>query len=221
MALTILYIGKEEVLEAFEKRAKKPYWAVFDKGINLYQYEDNDFEQSKEVLSEFLDLCVKRSYANPLTLKFCSESEEAYNSKSKSYGNFTFQSSNAAAPAPIFAGSDLQAYYMNEINTLKAEINAMKMKWDPIEEEEEEEEEEESDSMRLINGVSTILDHPLIAGLVAKLTSGQQQARTLAGTETDADIYIQMLFKKGVTLDHLRKLAEMPETKIKMLLTML
>jgi hypothetical protein len=219
MALTILYIGKEEVLEAFEKRAKKAYWAVFDKGINLYQYEDNDFEQSKEVLSEFLDLCIKRNYANPLTLKFCSESEEAYNAKSKSYGNFTFQCS-ASAPAPTYVGADLQTFYINEINALKAEINAMKMKWDPIEEEEDEEEEEESDSMRLLSGVNTLLDHPLIAGLVARFTTGQQQPRTLAGVD-NVDEYLQILYKKGLTPDHLRKLSEMPESKIKMLLTML
>lgn len=222
MALTILYVGKDEVLEAFDKRAKKPYWAVFDKGVNLYQFEQDDFEMSKEVLADFLDVCIKRKYANPLTLKFCSESEDAYSAKSKCYGNFAFQCSESA-PAPNFNPTDIQAYYMNEINTLKAEINAMKMKWDPLDEDDDEnEEDEESDTQRMINGVNTILENPLVIGLINRLTAGNARVNNLAGADLHkAEYYVQLLFEKGVTVDHLRKLSEMSEPKIKMLLSML
>jgi N-dimethylarginine dimethylaminohydrolase len=38
---------------------------------------------------------------------------------------------------------------------------------------------------------------------------------------TEVSQYVEALFKKGVTVDHLRKLSEMPAIKIKSLLMML
>lgn len=222
MALTVLYTGKDEVLEAFDKRAKKPYWVIFDGNHNLYQYEGEDYEDSKMILNDFLDHCIKKNYQNSLTFKFPSISEDAYTKNVKAYSSFVFDVTAKQNNIPITAGNELQAYYLNEINSLKAEINAMRMKWDPIEDEEEEEEDEESETQRMINGVNTILENPLVIGLINKLTAGNTRVNNLAGTDLHkAEYYVQLLFEKGVTVDHLRKLAEMPQTKIKMLLTML
>lgn len=220
MALIASYLGKDEVLSAFEKKAKVPYFSIWDGTRVIVQYNEDDFEEAKEIISDEFDLRVKRNYTNVCVLKLHPEKEKVYSTKSTTVANLYF---TWLDNQPVHIdNTNVNAILLNEINSLKAELNALKMKQDDEEDEDEEDEEEDDKGMSYINGIKDIMDHPLVAGLVNGLMSGRgQRVNNLAGTEGDIDECIQTLFKKGVTIEHLRKLAEMPTAKIQMLLSML
>ena len=222
MALIASYVGKNEVLNAFEKRAKVPYFSIWDGTRIIVQYNDDDFEEAKEIISDEFDIKCKRNYTNICVLKLHSEKEKVYTAKSLTTANLYFSWLDTIQPQPInvSTGADMNAFYINEINNLRAEINALKLKEDNEEEEDEEEEDKNG-----LGQIGDILNHPLATQLVGWLTSNinnGQRVNNLAGVEEQtAQQYVQMLFNKGVTIEHLRKLAEMPQAKIKILLTML
>lgn len=220
MSLIARYIGKDEVLYAFDKKAKHPYFSIWDKSQCIVQYAGEDFEEAKEIIEDEIDISIKRNYTNTLTLKLHPEKEKAYTTKSPTYANFAFVCQNTLPATMPHVNNDVTMFYANEIQNLKAEINALKMKEEP-EEDDDEEEEEENKGMALINGVNTLLEHPIVAGLIARWTNGTAPVRNLAGVNSSVDECIKTLFSKGVTVEHLQKLADMPEPKIKMLLSML
>jgi hypothetical protein len=59
-----------------------------------------------------------------------------------------------------------------------------------------------------------------ISGLIGSFMVKKPMVTSLAGID-DLDTILQTLFSKGVKLEHLKKLAEMPEDKISMLIQML
>jgi hypothetical protein len=79
--------------------------------------------------------------------------------------------------------------------------------------------------------IGAALEHPVVSqiltGLAAKLfnNTNTNKPMALAGTETPNTVtleqIIQTLYSKGVTIEHLYKLSQFDEAKIKMLLTML
>lgn len=212
------HTGKNAVLSFFETEAETPYFSLWVKSQKQTQYNGSDMDKAVEKLEHWLDIYEKENFDKIVTLKLHIDKEKDYTTKSAVLSQIYFK---IGETKPLPQTNDFNAYYINEINNLRAELNALKLKEQP-EEEDEEEDEEESQTQKTINGVLGALEHPVIAGLLTKMFSGSQPVRNLAGVnEETADEYVQMLFKKGVTLEHLRKLAEMPEAKIKMLLTML
>lgn len=215
------HIGKNAVLSFFETEAETPCFSLWVKSVKQTQYCGDDMDKAVEKLEHWLDIYEKEKFEQIVILKLHNEKEKAYTLKSPVLSQIYFKISDSK---PVPQGNELNAYYINEINTLRAELNAIKLRELPEadEDDEDDEDDEESETQRTINGVKEIIEHPLIAGLIGKWINGNQPVHNLAGVEHNtADEYVQMLFKKGVTLDHLRKLAEMPEAKIKMLLTML
>lgn len=220
MALIPRYIGRDEVIEAFEKKAKQPYFSMWDKSAPICQYNGDDFNEAIEMIEDEIKLNNKRGYTNPLTIKLHSESEKIYTTKSPCYCSFAFICQDQPIiTTPTVQPADINGYYQSQINSLRAEIDALKMK--EIEPDDEEEEDEEEDDDQL-GSIGKILDHPLVSGLINKIIANPQRVSNLAGIDNgEAEHYLNVLYSKGLTLDHLRKLAEMPESKITMLLNML
>jgi hypothetical protein len=211
------HTGKNAVLSFFETEAETPYFSLWVKSQKQTQYTGADMDKAVEKLEHWLNIYEKENFDKIVILKLHIDKEKDYTTKSAVLSQIYFK---IGETKPAIQGNDLNAYYINEINNLRAEINALKLKENI--EEEEEEQEEENQTQKTINGVLGALEHPVIAGLLNRMFTNGQPVRNLAGVnEGNADQYVQMLFSKGVTLDHLRKLAEMPEAKIKMLLTML
>jgi len=221
MSLTVKYYGLDEVLEYYDKYAKTPYFSIWDKSQPLVQYNGDSFEEAKEIITDEINLCKKRSYENPLCIKLHTEKAKVYTSANKDYNSSAifvcYDSAIGSALMPMQQNNNQSTIMLlNEINALKSEISALKI--EKIEDEEDE--EYQDNSMSFINGVNQALEHPIIAGLLNKLINGKNVS--LAGVnDIDLDECIKQLYSKGVTIEHLRKLAEMPKTKITMLLSML
>jgi hypothetical protein len=77
----------------------------------------------------------------------------------------------------------------------------------------------------MINGITQLIEHPLISGLIQKfITPSSTPVQSLSGVDDSDDEIINtinILFSKGVKLEHLQKLASMPQSKIQMLISML
>jgi len=222
MSLTVKYYGLDEVLEYFDKYAKHPYFSIWDRNSPHVQYNGDSFDEAKEIITDEINLCKKRNYENPLTIKLHTEKAKVYTSTNKDYNSsavfLCYDSAIGSALMPAQQNNN-QATIMllNEINALKSEISALKT--EKIEDEEEE--EYQDSSMSFINGVNQALEHPIVAGLLNKLIFGKQPSYAGVNTNLDLDDCIKTLFDKGVTVEHLRKLADMPKDKISMLLSML
>ena len=114
-------------------------------------------------------------------------------------------------------------------NELLSEIRAIRaQQLEEIEEDEDEPVEEAETPTSILAGM---LKQPqiqnmligLITGMAAKFINGSAPVTNVAGTHTQEDLQaiINTLFSKGVTPDDLALLAAMPESQIKMLLSML
>ena len=213
------HIGKNAVLQFFETEAEAPYFSLWVKSQKQTQYNGADMDKAVEKLEHWLNIYEKENFDKIIILKLHQDKEKDYTTKSPVLSQIYFKINNT--PTQVANVGDMNAFYINEINNLRAEINALKLKETTDEEEEEEEEEDKNG----LGQIGDILNHPLATQLVGWLTSNinnGQRVNNLAGVEEQtAQQYVQMLFDKGVTIEHLRKLAEMPQAKIKMLLTML
>jgi hypothetical protein len=87
--------------------------------------------------------------------------------------------------------------------------------------EEEEEEEEQPDYIGAIMPMITPYLPGLIEGLVARFAIKPLAVNGVDDLPEDAIIIVKSLMSKGVTLEHLKKLNEMPTAKLKSLLLML
>lgn len=211
-------VGKDDILEKFDFYAEQPYFSMWKKGDILGRYKGDDFDEAKEYLTKLID--INKVETEPLTICLHTESAKTYDKKSPTYAKFTvlINEDSKYSPAPAaqkVAGAE--AYLMSEIERLRAEIDAMRLKQD-IEEDEDEEEEESDDAL---GSFTKIIEHPIIAGLISSWTNNPQKVNNLAGTTDDINECLSVLFSKGVTITHLKKLADMPESKIKLLLSML
>lgn len=215
------YKGKNEVIEAFETYAEKPYFSIWNKTAMYIRYNGEDFDEAKDRLIHIIDSCVKECDTAVLTLRLHADKEKTYTIKSPTYANFSFLCSDVM-PVKTAINGDVNAVLLNEINNLRAEINALKMQ-NSIDEEDEE--EEDDSALGMVGQIQKVCDIPIVAqtlgALITKWSTGQHRVNNLAGTDASIDECVKLLFSKGVTIKHLQKLAEMPEAQIKMLLTML
>ena len=191
------------------------------KGQPICQYRDGDtMEDSIEKIKEEIELGVKRQITHEHELYLHNKKEKDYTRKSESYAVIGFRCFEI--PAASVSGVDPhQAYNMyamnSELNRLKSELSALQA----AKQQEEDDEDDEPEQNSLMSGVNQVLEHPLVVGMINKWL--QQPVKNLAGVNPDQNLQdtINILFSKGVQLEHLQKLAAMPQEQIKMLLNML
>jgi len=234
------FFGINEIMEVFENEAKKPYWALYE-GKTLHRnYTGEDMQEALTTLQNELTILRNRKFTNvfilhPHTVKLA-KGDSVYSIDQKKYPvsypiyctvfteielqNLTGTGQGAAVGYYQAAPSG----YVNErLNAMESTLNAIATK---LKDDENEEEEEENDSE--MGQISKLLENDtvktLIGAFVGYLTKGPQKMQTvtsLGKINEEWEQCVNILFAKGVTLEHLQKLAAMPESKIKMLLSML
>lgn len=219
MALIPRYIGIEDTLQAFEQKAVTPFWSLWAGTQNIEFYNGDNMEESYELLKDEIERSIKRNYENPLTLKLHTTKEKNYTLKSDGK-TVVFLCNDKPAHHIGNAGVDSNYYLMlNQINSLKSEVEALKIK--KIEEENDEDEYEDDGASNLIGGMNQLLQHPIVIGLIDKWLTGKAPVTHLAGVNRSLEECLETLFSKGVTVEHLQKLADMDKAKINMLIQML
>ena len=221
------YVGLNEVIEAFHRKAKTPYWSLWDKNQPIEHHNNDDIDEGLEKLIYEIQLREKRNYTRPLTLLLHPKKEQFYDkNKSPKTANIFFVCTELQPVSNVGSMGNNMLPIQQQLNSIQSQLSALQ-NVDEIDDDTDDDNDDDNDDKTLgyINGINKILEHPIIAGLVTKLlTPVQQPVASLSGIETDeseVNEIVNVLFSKGVKIEHLRKLSEMPESKIQMLLTML
>ena len=223
MSYQARYIGLDEVLDAFRKKAKTPYFSLWLKGQPLCQYREGDtIDDAIDKITEEIELGVKRQITHEHELFLHTKKEKDYSRKSESYCVIGFRCFDI--PGAAVGVMDHNAYTIaamhQEMARLKSEVSALQAE---KVESENDDDDDDNDQNSFMSGFNQMVEHPLVVGLINKWLTGTQPVNNLAGINPDQTLQetINILFAKGVELKHLQKLAEMPADKIQMLLTML
>jgi len=216
------FIGIDKIIEGFEIESETPYWSIWDKTQKMSQYngsKGDDMESSLEKLQHALNTC-QDNYTRPIVIKLHPNKEKSYTQKSDYSSSLYCLVKEKPSYLPTTPGGTDSSYnnyvLMKEMEALKTEINALKTL--QLQEDQEEDDEEQDDIM---SGFNKLLDHPIIIGLANKFMGGSSHATHLSGVNKNIDEILNVLFAKGVTVEHLQILSEMPEPKLKMLISML
>lgn len=226
------YFGVNEIITAFEAQASKPYFSMWVKNALVLENTTNDIETAKQKLSNKINDYLKADFNEIFVLKLHNRLPKTkdgnYNMKEDS-GTLLYCQPKKESKQINGIDSGLFPIY-NLIEKQNEIITALTSKVNALESEEEETDEQiGSNEEILLDKINGIVNSPLgaiastyLPRLLDRLIPPTKQVAGIAGTEpTDLEATINILFSKGVTLEHLQKLAAMPEAKIKMLLTML
>lgn len=227
------FIGADEVIEAYEKQDFTMF-SIWIKTQIVCQYNGGDVNEGIAIIKDEIERNIKRRLPFECLLKVHPIVEKNYTMKSDVAYNICFKSYEDHNPAFANPSPSAVNYEMiNRLNAIESKQNALIAAIANKEVEEESEEESEPNNLGnvegVINGINTILNHPLAIILTDKIMSAltpkqPQMVTKLAGTSTDDErisIALQTLFKKGLTVEKLEALAKMPALKIKSLLTMI
>lgn len=227
MAARAVYIGINKIMEAFEKKADTPFFSLWVGKTRAEQNKDNDFEKASEKLENQIKDFELEDFTDTFIIALHPEKKANYTVSDMKEATLMYCSiKKNDQPKPYALGANNYNYeILQTLNEIKNNQNALESRLNAIEGEDVEEEETEtvgSTEEVLIDKISGIVNSPLV-GLLMNFFNRPNQVNALAGisTENDLEQILEVLFSKGVTVNHLKKLSEYPKSKIDMLLTML
>ena len=205
---SIQFFGKDAVLNAMENRGCAS-WGIFSGRQFLFKYEGTDMNESATLLDKILD-SISQSEA-VYTIKFFEGEKIKVKENSPCDGSFNFK----------LVGEDERASrsinYSNNSRQVMDELQKINLRLTEIENEEDEEE---------AAGVMGLIKDPQVKDFLINTVKGfllnpvQAPPTKLAGVNR-WQVALSTLQNKGVTIDHLEKLAAMDQTKIAMLINMM
>lgn len=221
--------GTRGVMDWFDRNSASPYYSVWCNRQLLFSWNSDDLEEGRNKLENDLIAIENNGVGDLLTIKLHPKKEKGgfITDKTPIYASLNFRpaelerayySPNAIAGTGSNQLADAIARLTETQNLILSKLS---------EDEFEEEEKEESALGKLINNPAV---QGLAIGYISKIlglnnmdTSSMQTG--IAGiNELNEDEVLQIvnsLMNKGVTIDHLRKLDEMPQGKLSSLLLML
>lgn len=220
--------GTRGVMDWFDRNSASPYYSVWCNRQLLFSWNSDDLEEGRNKLENDLFAFEQNGVGDLFTIKLHPKKEKGFiTDKTPIYASLNFRpaelerayySPNAIAGTGSNQLADAIARLTETQNLILSKLS---------EEEFEEEEKEESALGKLINNPAV---QGLAIGYISKIlglndmnTANLQNG--IAGiNELNEDEVIQIvssLMDKGVTIEHLRKLDQMPQAKLSSLLLML
>jgi len=229
------YNGIDNTVKIFlERSADSPYWALWQGKEMHDQYTGDDLDESIEQLKAQLTdiknsgnnaVLVLHPHTNKLPkgmLKYPFKDDKNFPVIYPIYFS-VFEKNQGLGYIGSMPGQTVYANFPNlddRLNRIESSINALISKET---EPEPDDDEEPEDDMSGIGQINEILNSPAVQTIIGLLTNNnkQPQVHSLGALDENWEKYIQILFQKGLTVEHLKKLSEMPEKKIHTLLNML
>ena len=177
--------GTDAVMQWYDTNAKTTFWSVNDsKGDILFYYGGNDENEAREHLENNLRMAEQQGVEATLTLRIHPKMPKSGYFEKKDTGmvvtHFRPTSFNPISYQPMNQMGMVNPNLMNEINSLRSEIAALKMQQEMEEDEEEEEPEEE-------NFLAGFMKSPqvqtMILSQLSSLFAPQQKVTHVAGIE--------------------------------------
>jgi len=216
-----MYVGMDKILSAFDNKAETPFWSIwFVKTLFAHNYI-NDFEVSKEKLEKQIQDIIDADNTDVFVIALHPAKKTSYkyeDCKDAIQMYCSIRKNDVSQYIPPHQGNANNYEIMQKLNAMESKINALEA--DDIEDESETVGSDEAIILDKING---ILNSPLIPVLMGMFNKKPEiTSHALASSDEDELTKIlTVLFQKGVTIDHLKKLSEYPAEKIKMLLSMM
>lgn len=235
MAAKAIYFGVDEVLNFYDSN-DLPYFSIWDKNQKITQYNglikgNAEKSEGREKLENQLKVFLKNNFDHELRLCIHPEYEVSYDWRKSpivEQGLFAINNEKVSFDTNKNANHNEQFvnYLINENALLKEKNEALTLE---LSEYQIEDEANEIGAIQapetMIDQISKLASNPDVIGLIDRIFSspGKTPVTSLAGVDENAELQnlINTLFQKGVTIEHLRKLAAMPAIKIKTLLNML
>jgi hypothetical protein len=226
------YIGINEILEGFDDKASKPYFSIWVDNTQVEYNCENDFEKAKNKIIKQIEAFARSGMTKIIYLKIhpkLPEKKEGIYTKTDPALTMYCAAKQEYKNVIGYSGDNSIYPIYQLIEKQNETINALVSKINAIEAEEEENESVGSNEEIILDKINGIINSPLgvlastyLPRLLDKFIPPSQKIAGIAGhSETDLETTINILFEKGVTLQHLQKLAAMPKEKIQMLITML
>lgn len=218
--------GTSALMDWFNDNAEQPYYSVW-RGRNLsFSWNNDDLEAGRAKLQNDINFAEQNNVSEVLTIKLHPRKDKGFiTDKTPTYASLDFRPSTLEQTAmygvPMAGQNNYQMEkILEKLNTLESRISANEASGEGDYFNEEPP-----------NPINALLGNPdvqqaLVSGVLG-LLSGliTPQVRSIAGvTDTvDEEVIniVNQLMSKGVKVEHLRKLAEMSESKLQGLLFML
>ena len=211
-----MFTGVQNILSAYENLAETPFYSVWKGKDLLFQFNEADSVKGYEKLKEQLLAAEQNNNRDILKIKI-------HPVKAKPY--ITDVTPHIATMYIRVCAWDSQQYSNNllQSNTINDKVletlNGINSRLVALEEEEEIE-EVETDQFSKISGVigtvSSLLEHPLIAGIVSKFINmpNAQPAAAISGINNTYDSAVDLLRRVDPDFENdICKLAEIAEKK--------
>ena len=219
--------GVNALMEWFDDHAEQPYYSVW-RGRNLsFSWNNDDMEAGRLKLLNDITFAEHNNVSEVLTLKLHNKKDKSgyITSSTPTYGSLDFRPSPMeqqvyGVSVPHANNSYAMEKILDKLNILESKIAGYESMEDDFEEEE-----------KPLSPINAMLNNPEIhqalvsgvMGMLGNLLGNSGTVKSLAGADdqNEAIDLLNVLLNKGVTVDHLRKLSEMSEPKLKSLLLML
>ena len=222
--------GTRGVMDWFDRNSASPYYSVWCNRQLLFSWNSDDLEEGRNKLENDLIAIESNGVGDLLTIKLHPKKEKGgfITDKTPIYASLNFRpaelerayySPNAIAGTGSNQLADAIARLTETQNLILSKISQ--------DEFDEEEEKPQSTLEKLMNNPAV---QGLAIGAISKfLGLNNIEAANLQGgiaginelNEDEVFKIVSSLMDKGVTIDHLRKLDEMPQAKLSSLLLML
>jgi hypothetical protein len=221
--------GTRGVMDWFDRNSASPYYSVWCNRQLLFSWNSDDLEEGRNKLENDLIAIENNGVGDLLTIKLHPKKEKGgfITDKTPIYASLNFRP--AELERAYYSPSHIAGTGSNQLADAIARLTeTQNLILSKLSEEEfEEEEKEESALGKLINNPAV---QGLAIGYISKILGLSNMDTTnlqtgIAGiNELNEDEVLQIvssLMDKGVTIDHLRKLDQMPQAKLSSLLLML
>jgi hypothetical protein len=216
------YVGIDKILSAFDDKADTPFFSLWVGKARAEMNKDNDFDKAKEKLEKQIKAFLDEEMNEVFVIALHPEKKVSYKYEDCKDATLMYcaaQKTNVQYYTPAQQSNAMNYEIMQKLNAMESKINALEA--DDIDEDESE--VVGNNEAAILDKINGILNSPLIPVLMGLFNKKPQiTSHALASSDEDELTKIlTVLFQKGVTIDHLKKLSEYPADKIKMLLSMM
>lgn len=218
--------GTSALMDWFNDNAEQPYYSVW-RGRNLsFSWNNDDLEAGRAKLQNDINFAEQNNVSEVLTIKLHPRKDKGFiTDKTPTYASLDFRpaalETQAMYGVPVQGNNYQMDRILEKLNTLESRISAN----EAMGEVEDYDDAPQSPINAMLNNPD--VQHALVSGILGLLGGLVAPSNTsaIAGVVEDGNdeaiMLLDQLMSKGVTVDHLRKLAQMSEGKLKGLLIML
>lgn len=221
MALKASYIGIDKILSAWEDKADTPFFSLWLGKARAEMNKDNDFDKAKDKLEKQIKVFLEEDNNDIFIIALHPEKKVSYKYEDCKDATLMYcqaKKSDQQYYTPAHNSNNMNYEILQKLNAMESKINALEA--DDLEEEDDT--ESVSGEAAMLDKIHGIINSPIVSMLMGYFSKTNTTSHALASSEEDQLTKIlTVLFEKGVTIDHLKKLSEFPASKIKMLLSMM